>query len=140
MKKFICVLLILTLSLSILAGCGGKKAEEKPLREINVVLDWYPNALHSFLYTAIERGYFAEEGLDVKIQFPANENDALSLVSAGRAENGPNGGISLSQVLRSINLFIVPATVIGRSVSAYVSFITPSLKIGLELFINIPHY
>ena len=88
MKKIVCLLLVLTLALGLLAGCGQKKTEEKPLREMNVVLDWYPNALHAFLYTAIERGYFVEEGLDVKIQFPANENDALALVSAGRAEIG----------------------------------------------------
>ncbi len=71
-----------------LAGCGEKKSGESAPRELNVVLDWYPNALHTFLYTAIERGYFAEEGLNVNIQFPANENDALSLVSAGKAEIG----------------------------------------------------
>lgn len=58
------------------------------LREMNVVLDWYPNALHTFIYTAIERGYYEEEGLDVHIQFPANDNDALALVAAGRAQIG----------------------------------------------------
>ena len=58
------------------------------LREMNVVLDWYPNALHTFIYTAIERGYYEEEGLDVHIQFPANDNDALALVAAGRAKIG----------------------------------------------------
>ena len=88
MKKIVCLLLVLTLALGLLAGCGQKKTEEKPLREMNVVLDWYPNALHAFLYTAIERGYFVEEGLNVQIQFPANENDELALVSAGRAEIG----------------------------------------------------
>ncbi|MFQ8840178.1 MAG: ABC transporter substrate-binding protein [Clostridium fessum] len=41
-----------------------------------MVLDWYPNAIHTFIYTAIERGYYAEEGLDVKVRFPANANDA----------------------------------------------------------------
>ena len=53
-----------------------------------MVLDWYPNAIHTFIYTAIERGYYAEEGLDVKVRFPANANDALSLVAAGKAEIG----------------------------------------------------
>ena len=70
------------------AGITETAAEQKPLREMDVVLDWYPNAIHSFLYAAIERGYFAEEGLDVKIRFPANENDAIALVAAGRAEIG----------------------------------------------------
>ena len=35
-----------------------------------MVLDWYPNAIHTFIYTAIERGYYADEGLDVKVRFP----------------------------------------------------------------------
>lgn len=64
------------------------KAEKKKLREVNVVLDWYPNAIHTFLYTAIERGYYEEEGLDVKIRFPSNANDAISMVAAGKAEIG----------------------------------------------------
>lgn len=64
------------------------KDGKKDLREVNVVLDWYPNAIHTFLYTAIERGYYEEEGLDVQIRFPANANDALSMVAAGKAEIG----------------------------------------------------
>ena len=70
------------------AETTAAKEEKKELREMNVVLDWYPNAIHTFIYTAIERGYYEEEGLDVKIQFPANDNDALALVAAGRAEIG----------------------------------------------------
>ena len=64
------------------------KDEKKDLREVNVVLDWYPNAIHTFLYTAIERGYYEEEGLNVQIRFPSNANDALSMVAAGKAEIG----------------------------------------------------
>lgn len=68
---------------------GESAAEEKgDLRQIDVVLDWYPNAIHTFIYTAIERGYYAEEGLDVKVRFPANANDALALVAAGKADIG----------------------------------------------------
>lgn len=88
MKRMLCLLILLSL---LLAGCGGAgqdAAADDGLREIDVVLDWYPNALHAFLYDAIEKGYFAEEGLAVNIRFPANENDALSLVAAGQAEIG----------------------------------------------------
>lgn len=77
---------------ALLCGCGK---EENPdaegnaqLREMDVVLDWYPNALHTFIYTAIERGYYEAEGLKVNVRFPSNENDALSLVAAGKAEIG----------------------------------------------------
>lgn len=109
--RVLAILLAATMCVASVTGCGkqsadnssaaGTKAEDnsaaetadtqtdnKDLREVNVVLDWYPNAIHTFLYTAIERGYFAEEGLDVKIHFPANDNDALALVAAGKAEIG----------------------------------------------------
>lgn len=65
---------------------GGGDAG-KP-REVDVVLDWYPNALHAFLYVAMEKGYYAEEGLKVNIRFPSNANDAISLVAAGKADVG----------------------------------------------------
>ena len=58
------------------------------LQHLTVVLDWYPNALHAFLYEAQEKGYFAEEGLDVDIQSPAGVNDAMSMVAAGKADIG----------------------------------------------------
>lgn len=70
------------------SGMLSTAALAEELKEMNVVLDWYPNALHTFLYTAIEKGYYEEEGLKVNIQFPSNENDALSLVAAGRAQIG----------------------------------------------------
>ena len=93
MKKLTAMLLSALLCLSLLAGCGGsatseKTAESGELRELDVVLDWYPNALHAFLYEAIDKGYYAEEGLKVNIRFPSTTNDALSLVAAGKADIG----------------------------------------------------
>ena len=96
MKKLIALLLSAALCLSLLAGCGSKTTGSNTpddgnsgeLREMDVVLDWYPNALHAFLYVAIDKGYFADEGLKVNIRFPSNANDALSLVAAGKAEVG----------------------------------------------------
>lgn len=96
MKKLISILLLCGILFST-AACQ-KQPSSKPqgtpseaaaaLQEIDVVLDWYPNALHAFLYTAIEKGYYAEEGLKVNIRFPSNTNDAISLVAAGKADLG----------------------------------------------------
>ena len=96
-KKVGALALSAAMMMTMFTGCGNQKTETPntdtdtktdDLREINVVLDWYPNAIHTFIYTAIEKGYYAEEGLDVKVQFPSNANDALSLVAAGKAEIG----------------------------------------------------
>lgn len=58
----------------------------KNLQKVTLMLDWYPNAVHSFLYTALEKGYFKDQGLDVNIQMPADTNDPLKLVAAGRID------------------------------------------------------
>lgn len=69
-------------------GSQGIREVQKELKELDVVLDWYPNALHAFLYVAMEKGYYEEEGLKVNIRFPSNANDAISLVAAGQADIG----------------------------------------------------
>lgn len=84
MKK----LALLLACVLLLAGCAAEQDSGTALREVNVVLDWYPNALHAFLYTAIDKGYYADVGLKVSLQFPSNANDAISLVAAGKAEIG----------------------------------------------------
>lgn len=70
------------------AEAGGDGGAKDNLHHLAVVLDWYPNALHAFLYEAQEKGYFAEQGLDVDIQSPAGVNDAMSMVAAGKADIG----------------------------------------------------
>ena len=70
------------------AEAGGDGGPKDNLHHLTVVLDWYPNALHAFLYEAQEKGYFAEQGLDVNIQSPAGVNDAMSMVAAGKADIG----------------------------------------------------
>lgn len=87
--------LVITMMLA-LVGCGGKDAQStqsasndaKNLEEFSIVLDWYPNAIHSFLYVAQEKGYFAEEGLTLNINFPANPNDGIALPAAKKADVG----------------------------------------------------
>lgn len=86
MQRALSALLALLL-VAALAGCGRPAAESNPapLREVSIVLDWYPNAVHSFLYVAQERGYFTDEGLQVQIKMPSeNPTDGIKLVGAGR--------------------------------------------------------
>ena len=87
MKRILSILLACVL---LLCGCStnNNNGNSNKLKELDVVLDWYPNALHAFMYVAIEKGYYEEEGLKVNIQFPSNSNDAISLVAAGQADIG----------------------------------------------------
>lgn len=88
MKKLSIIVGILISFIS-LSACGNEKEESiadvninvKETNTVSIMLDWYPNAVHSYLYVAEEKGYFEEEGIDVDIQFPANPTDPLSLAA-----------------------------------------------------------
>lgn len=93
MKRVLAILMTAAMAFGAV-GCGKTETTantengENDLEEVSVVLDWYPNAVHSFLYAADAKGYFAEEGLDLVVHFPANTNDGISLPAAGKADFG----------------------------------------------------
>ena len=87
-KKYISIALAGALMLTTLSGCSKK--EEKSAdggEKVTVVLDWTPNTNHTGLYTALENGYYKDQGLDVEIVQPP-EGGAASLVASGKADFG----------------------------------------------------
>ncbi|MCL6570988.1 MAG: ABC transporter substrate-binding protein [Bacillus sp. (in: Bacteria)] len=92
MKKRTLILISLLLLLVSACGKNNEEASEKTagskegLQKVSLMLDWYPNAVHSFLFVAEEKGYFKEQGLDVDIQMPADTNDPLKLVAANQID------------------------------------------------------
>lgn len=89
-KKAALILWGLLCAVSIIfAGCNNEsEAEKEELEKIDLMLDWYPNAVHSYLYIAEEKGYFEEAGLDVDIHFPTNPTDPINMVAAGQMTLG----------------------------------------------------
>ena len=85
--------LLLVMVAVVLAGCTGtneknneNESAKKSTEEISIMLDWYPNAVHSAIYVAQEKGYFEDEGLNVKIEMPADTNDPLKLAATGKVD------------------------------------------------------
>lgn len=91
------------------AAAAGGMAVPMP---ITFMLDWFPNPDHVPLYAAQQEGYFAQEGLRVAMQVPANPDDPLKLTAAGRVDVAvnyePNLILARAQGLpiRSIGLLI----------------------------------
>src|SRR5450755_2970477 len=102
---------LLTVSVLFAAGCGGTsgsttgssgtgassaapasgttpRSAAKPLRNVTVLLDWFPNPDHVALYVAQQQGYFTEAGLAVTLQAPSDPTDPPKLVSTGKVELG----------------------------------------------------
>ncbi len=68
------------------SGCGGDGAEPGASREATLVLDFTPNAVHSGIYAALERGFFSAQGISLQLREPGESTDAPKLLAAGRAE------------------------------------------------------
>src|SRR5262249_57776072 len=61
-----------------------KGAPPEP-ENVSVRLDWIPGSHHAPFYVALDKGWYAEQGLDVEIG-PANgSGQAAQLVTAGTA-------------------------------------------------------
>ncbi len=76
-KVLFCSLFLLLL----LAACGGQTAPEA-LRTIRLPMGYVADPQYAPLYVAVERGYFAEEGLAVEFDY-SFETDGIALVGAG---------------------------------------------------------
>lgn len=113
-------------------GCTAKQsntANQEDLETVSVVLDWYPNAIHAFLYAAEELGYFAEEGLQLEIQFPANTNDGISMPAAGQADVGI---YYLQDAIQAAKEQDVPICSIGAVVQKSLNVVIAMKDSGIE--------
>ena len=81
MKKLLIALLLLALT----AGCGA--LAETGLTDVTVILDYIPNTNHTGMYVALDRGYYAEAGLNVQIIEPT-EGATNTLVAVGKGDFG----------------------------------------------------
>ena len=71
-----------------LAACGEKEdvLGPKGSEELELMLDYFPNADHAGIYAAEEGGHFDRAGLDLKIRQPADPAAPIKQVAAGRVD------------------------------------------------------
>jgi putative hydroxymethylpyrimidine transport system substrate-binding protein len=75
------------LALAVATGCGEKAEHQRGDAEpLTLALDFYINPDHAGIYTALERGYFDEAGLEVEPQVPSDPSAPIRQVAAGRAD------------------------------------------------------
>jgi putative hydroxymethylpyrimidine transport system substrate-binding protein len=69
-------------------GCGEKDETTAAgsTEPFTLALDFYVNPDHAGIYTALERGYFEQAGLDVQPQVPSDPAAPIKQVAAGRAD------------------------------------------------------
>ncbi|MFC9472017.1 ABC transporter substrate-binding protein [Nocardia sp. NPDC056952] len=84
LRRALAVMATTVATLSLVTACGSGGGSDQTIR---FALDWTPNTNHSGLYVALQRGYFADAGLDVQV-LPYNNTSVDTVVDAGNAEFG----------------------------------------------------
>ena len=81
MKKV--VLLMLTLAVALM-GCTSSQSTNAAgeLRHIKLPMGYIPNIQYAPFYVAIDKGYFAEEGIEIEFDY-SFETDGVALTGAG---------------------------------------------------------
>lgn len=67
---------------------AGILAAGQSLRPVSLLLDWTPNTNHTGIYVALDRGWYAQEGLDLRLLTPGGGGSVEELVAAGKVDLG----------------------------------------------------
>jgi NitT/TauT family transport system substrate-binding protein len=74
------------LALLALAGCARSRPDEpSPTRAVTLAMGFIPNVQFTPLYVAVERGYFAEEGIELTFDY-GMEHDLLKLAGTNELQ------------------------------------------------------
>ena len=89
MRRLAAAMLVASIAVG-LAACGGggdaTTGSASNPAPFTLDLDWYVNPDHAGIFTALDRGYFKQEGLDVQPQVPSDPSAPIKEVAAGRAD------------------------------------------------------
>ena len=81
------VVALALLCATVLAGCGEKSERARGDAEpLTLALDFYVNPDHAGIYTALDREFFDEAGLEVDPVVPSDPSAPIRQVAAGRAD------------------------------------------------------
>jgi ABC-type nitrate/sulfonate/bicarbonate transport system substrate-binding protein len=114
--------IVAVIVVAVVAGCVGPQATPTPQRvKATLSLDWVPNTNHTGFYVAQEKGWYAEQGLDLEIQIPSDPAAALKQVAYGNTEFGVSFQEEVT-IARSNDIPVVSiAAIIQHNTSAFAS-------------------
>ncbi len=68
-------------------------------RNVTLILDFTPNAVHAGIYRGLAAGYYRAAGIDLRIVQPTSTQETLKLIDAGRAQFGLADGSDVAGLI-----------------------------------------
>lgn len=83
-----CCLLAVSLCVGLFAGCASTPPTPPPLEPVSLQLQWVTQAQFAGYYVALDKGWYAEEGIDLTIVPGGPDLISVDLVSSGQRDFG----------------------------------------------------
>lgn len=110
MKYLRQISLLVVVAALFLSACGSTAAPAEP-DKVTVQLSWFHGVEYAGFYTAIEKGYYAEENIEVTLNAGGPEINPLAEVESGNALFGIGQGDSLITAHANGQNFVAVATI-----------------------------
>ncbi len=125
MRRVIGIILILTIPALLMVGCGEKSLS---MNDVTLMLDWTPNTNHTGIYVAIDKGYFKEEGLNVKVVQPSDVYPETA-VAGGQAQFGISfQGSMTKDVVKNGAPLVAIAAILQHDTSGFIWLKSSGIK------------
>ena len=116
--KTIPLLAVALIAVSCQAGAPPTAPSPTP---VVAMLDWFPNTNHTGLYVALDKGWYAQEGLEVEIIQPAEGSTLVQVIAAGQADFGISYQEEVSHARAEDIPIVSIAAVIHHNTSGFAS-------------------
>jgi ABC-type nitrate/sulfonate/bicarbonate transport system substrate-binding protein len=129
-RKTVTLSLVWLLGLSLLlAACGGTSttapsaatSASGSLTKLTLALDWVPNTNHTGIYTALQKGWYKEEGIDLQILPYSDSATPETLVATNKADLGIGAAESFVSAVAANQPLVSIAALIQKDTSAFVA-------------------
>lgn len=126
MKTFIyfiiAVIIVVTGSLFLHTYQPQKTSPQiKKLTDVSVTLDWTPNTNHTGMYVALAKGWYKEQGLNVKILPYSSTTSPDVLVTSGKADIGVSATEGVVADAATGNPVVSIAAIIQHNTSGFIA-------------------
>ncbi len=127
MKRITTISALLLLAVALLAACQPQEVE-KPPEEVSVQLKWVHQAQFAGFYLAQERGYYADENVEVTLVEGGPGIDVLEQVATGGADFGVHAPDAILMRRSQEEPIVAIATIYRRSPMVFASLPTSGIE------------
>lgn len=121
--KNVSMFLAAVMTILLMASCGQQDEQSSPdndeKKEVSIMLDWYPNTNHTGLYVAKDKGFFEQQGLEVKILQPGQNAGVDAMVASGEVNFGIGSQEGVTQARANDIPIVSVAAIIQHNTSAF---------------------